>query len=68
MPPHCYLRLDNTNSQQAARTTTYVSGKVSSEVTKVPLPELRRLFVTESKLSEYMGRKDRKKTVKCGER
>ena len=38
-----------------------VSGKVSSEVTKVPLAELRRLFVTESKLSEYMERKDRKK-------
>ena len=38
----------------------FVSGKVSSE--------LRRLFVTESKLSEYMERKDRKKTVKCGEK
>ena len=45
-----------------------VSGKVSSEVTKVPLAELRRLFVTESKLSEYMERKDRKKTRKCRER
>ena len=45
-----------------------MSGKVSSEVTKVPLAELRKLFVTESKLSEYMERKDRKKTVKCGER
>ena len=46
----------------------HVSGKVSSEVTKVPLAELRRLFVMESKLLEYMERKDRKKTVKCGER
>ena len=45
-----------------------VSGKVSSEVTKVPLAELRRLFVTESKLSEYMERKEGKKTVRCGER
>ena len=45
-----------------------MSGKVSPEMTKVPLAELRRLFVTESKLSEYMERKDRKKTVKCGER
>ena len=43
-----------------------VSGKVSSEVTKVPFAELRRLLVTESKLSEYMERKERKKTVKCG--
>ena len=33
-----------------------VSGKVSSEVTKVPLAELRRLFVMESKLSECMER------------
>ena len=46
----------------------YVSGKVSSEVTKVPLAELRRLFVMESTLSEYMERKDRKKTVTCKER
>ena len=45
-----------------------MSGKVSSEVTKVTLAELRRLFVMESKLLEYMERKDRKKTVKCGER
>ena len=43
-------------------------GKVSSEVTKVPLAELRRLFVMDSKLSEYMERKERKKTKKCGER
>ena len=45
-----------------------VSGKVSSEVTKLPLAESRRLLVTESKLSEYMERKERKKTRKCGER
>ena len=45
-----------------------MSGKVSSEVTKVPLAELRRLLVMESKLLEYMERKDWKKTVKCGER
>ena len=45
-----------------------VSGKVSWEVTKVPLAELCRLFVMESKLSEYMKRKDRKKTRKYGER
>ena len=45
-----------------------VSWKASSEVTKVPLAELRRLLVTESKLSEYMERKDRQKTRKCGER
>ena len=45
-----------------------VSGKVSSEVTKVPLAELRRLFVMESKLSEYMERKERKKMVRCRER
>ena len=45
-----------------------MSGKESSEVTKVPLAELRRLLVTESKLSEYIERKERKKTVKCGER
>ena len=43
-------------------------GKVSSEVTKVPLAELRRLFVMESKLSECMEKKDTKKMVKCGER
>ena len=43
-----------------------MSGKVSSEVTKVPLAELRRLFLMESMLLEYMERKDRKKTVKCG--
>ena len=45
-----------------------VSWEVSSEVTKVPLAELRRLFVMESKLSECMERKDRKKMVKCRER
>ena len=45
-----------------------VSGKESSEVTKVPLAESRRLFVTESKSSEYMERKDGKKKVKCRER
>ena len=46
-----------------------VSGKVSSEVAKVPLAELRRLFVTESKsLSMCMERKDGKKKVKCRER
>ena len=42
--------------------------KVSSEVTKVPLAELRRLIVTESKLSERMERKEGKKMVKCRER
>ena len=35
---------------------------------EVPLAESRRLLVTESKLSEYMERKDRKETRKCGER
>ena len=45
-----------------------VSGKVSSEVTKVPLAELRSMFVTESKLSEYMERKEGKKMVRCRER
>ena len=35
-------------------------GEKSSKVTKVPLAELRRLFVTESKLSEYMEKKDKK--------
>ena len=45
-----------------------VSGKITSEVTKVPLAELRRLLVTESKSLEYMERKDGKKTVKCEER
>ena len=43
-------------------------GKESSEVTKVPLTESRRLFVMESKLSERMERKDRKKMLKCRER
>ena len=43
-------------------------GKTSSKVTKVPLAESRRLFVTESKSLEYMERKDGKKTVKCRER
>ena len=38
------------------------------DMTKVPLAELRRLFVTKSKSLEYMERKDGKKTVKCGER
>ena len=33
----------------------------SSRMTKVPLAEPRRLFVTESKSSEYIERKDRKK-------
>ena len=51
-----------------SRAAEFVSGKVSSEVTKVPLAESRRLLVTESKLSEYMERKERKKTRKCGER
>ena len=46
----------------------FVSWEESSEVTKVPLAELRRLIVMESKLSERMERKDRKKMVKCGER
>ena len=41
--------------------------KTSSKVTKVPLAESRRLFVTESKSSEYMERKDGKKMVKCRE-
>ena len=54
--------------EQAGHVFQSVSGKVSSEVTKVPLAELRRLLVTESKLPEYMERKDRKKTVKCGKR
>ena len=45
-----------------------VLGEKSSKVTKVPLAELRRLFVTESKSLEYMERKDRKKKVKCRER
>ena len=45
-----------------------MSGKESSEVTKVPLAELRRLFVMESKLSEYMEKKDRKRMRKCRER
>ena len=40
-------------------------GKTSSKVTKVPLAELRRLFVTESKSLEHMERKDGKKKVKC---
>ena len=46
----------------------YVCGKVSSEVTKVPLAESRRLIVMESKLSESMERKEGKTTVKCRER
>ena len=45
-----------------------VRGEKSSRVTKVPLAESRRLFVTESKSSEYIERKDRKKKVKCRER
>ena len=45
-----------------------VSGKVSSEVTKVPLAESRRLCVTESKSLEYIERKDGKETLKCEER
>ena len=48
--------------------SVHVLRKVSSEVTKVPLAELRRLIVMESKLSGCMERKDRKKMVKCGER
>ena len=39
---------------------------MSSEVTKVTLAESRRLFVTESKLSEYMERKDRKRRGSAG--
>ena len=55
--------------ESAAWVTAGAGAKVSSEVTKVPLAELRRLFVTESKLSEYMERKDRKKTSEVqGER
>ena len=45
-----------------------LSWEKSSRVTKVPLAKSRRLFVTESKSSEYIERKDRKKTVKCRER
>ena len=45
-----------------------VSWEESSEVTKVPLAESRRLIVMESKLSECMERKDRKKMVKCREK
>ena len=40
----------------------------SSRVTKVPLAESRRLFVTESKSESYIERKDRKKKVKSRER
>ena len=41
-----------------------VSGKVSSEVTKLPLAESRRLLVTESKLSDrstWRGRKGKRR-------
>ena len=66
-PRACYTNT-STESIRLLRPGDHVSGKVSSEVTKVPLAELRRLLVTESKLSEYIERKDRKKTRKCGER
>ena len=56
------------NIQEDMHRGENVSGKVSSEVTKVPLAELRRLFVMESKLLEYTERKDRKKMVRCRER
>ena len=45
-----------------------VLGEKSSTVTKVPLAESRRLFVSESKSLEYIERKDGKKKVKCRER
>ena len=41
-----------------------VGGKKSSRVTKVPLAESRRLFVTESKSESYIEKKDRKRKVK----
>ena len=37
-------------------------------MTKVPLAESRRLIVTESKSSEYIERKDRKRKVKSREK
>ena len=45
-----------------------VGGKKSSRVTKVPLAESRRLFVTESKSESYIERKDGKKKVKSREK
>ena len=61
----CLARFARFTRRAFSRTALLaVSGKVSSEVTKLPLAESRRLLVTESKLSEYMERKDRK----CGER
>ena len=45
-----------------------MNGEKSSRVTKVPLAESRRLFVTESKSESYKERKDGKKKVKCRER
>ena len=42
-----------------SRTVKTVRWKASSEVTKVPLAESRRLFVTESKSLEYMERKEK---------
>ena len=47
-----------------------MSWEESSEVTKVPLAESRRLLVVMESKSESacMERKDRKKMAKCGER
>ena len=62
-------RASNTSpSDWEIRNSECVSWEESSEVTKIPLAESRRLIVMESKLSERMERKDRKKMVKCGER
>ena len=51
-----------------AGNTDSVRGEKSSRVTKVPLAESRRLFVTESKSSEYIEREDRKRKVKSRKR
>ena len=64
------LRLPQQNQQADSQTqsASSVRGEKSSRVTKVPLAESRRLIVMESKLSECMERKDRKKMGKCRER
>ena len=51
--------MTSTRSWSVARLTHIVSGKVSSEVTKVPLAELRRLIVTESKVVGAHGEEGR---------
>ena len=45
-----------------------VSGKVSSEVTKVPLAKLRRVVCHGVKVVGIHGEEGQKKTRKCGER